>query len=220
MSAPADGVFAALADPTRWRVLSLLAERGEGTATSLAGELPVSRVAVVKHLAVLDRAGLVEGRREGREVRYTVRTEPLGETARWMADVASQWDARLAAIKRMAEDHCPRRHLRRQGDQMSTVTPNPRRWWALALLCGAFFMVILDANIVIVALPSIEADLGFSEQGLQWVVSAYALTFAGLLLLGGRAADLLGRRRVFMVGLAASSRSPRSSAGSPGRPPR
>jgi EmrB/QacA subfamily drug resistance transporter len=85
---------------------------------------------------------------------------------------------------------------------MSTVTPDPRRWWALALLCGAFFMVILDANIVIVALPSIEADLGFSEQGLQWVISAYALTFAGLLLLGGRAADLLGRRRVFMVGLA------------------
>ena len=84
---------------------------------------------------------------------------------------------------------------------MSTVTPNPRRWWALALLCGAFFMVILDANIVVVALPSIEAELGFSEQGLQWVISAYALTFAGLLLLGGRAADLLGRRRLFMVGL-------------------
>jgi EmrB/QacA subfamily drug resistance transporter len=78
---------------------------------------------------------------------------------------------------------------------------DPRRWWTLALLCGAFFMVILDANIVIVALPSIEADLGFSEQGLQWVISAYALTFAGLLLLGGRAADLLGRRRLFMIGL-------------------
>ena len=62
-------------------------------------------------------------------------------------------------------------------------------------------MVILDANIVIVALPSIEEALSFSEQGLQWVISAYALTFAGLLLLGGRAADLLGRRRVFMVGL-------------------
>jgi EmrB/QacA subfamily drug resistance transporter len=62
-------------------------------------------------------------------------------------------------------------------------------------------MVILDAAIVTVALPSIEEDLGFSAQGLQWVVSAYALTFAGLLLLGGRAADLLGRRRVFMVGL-------------------
>jgi EmrB/QacA subfamily drug resistance transporter len=81
------------------------------------------------------------------------------------------------------------------------IDPDPRRWWALALLCGAFFMVILDAAIVTVALPSIEEELGFSAQGLQWVVSAYALTFAGLLLLGGRAADLLGRRRVFMVGL-------------------
>jgi EmrB/QacA subfamily drug resistance transporter len=81
------------------------------------------------------------------------------------------------------------------------TAPDPRRWWALALLCGAFFMVILDAAIVIVGLPSIQSDLGFSEQGLQWVVSAYALTFGGLLLLGGRAADLLGRRRVFMVGI-------------------
>lgn len=79
------------------------------------------------------------------------------------------------------------------------TAPVPRRWWALALLCGAFFMVILDAAIVTVALPAIEEDLGFSAQGLQWVVSAYALTFAGLLLLGGRAADLLGRRRVFTV---------------------
>lgn len=107
MDAPAEGVFAALADPTRWRVLSLLAERGSGTATSLAGELPVSRVAVVKHLAVLDRAGLVEARREGREVRYTVRTEPLDQTARWMAGIASQWDVRLAAIKRLAEAEQP-----------------------------------------------------------------------------------------------------------------
>jgi EmrB/QacA subfamily drug resistance transporter len=81
------------------------------------------------------------------------------------------------------------------------VTPDPRRWWALALLCGAFFMVILDGTIVLVALPSIGADLGFSEQGLQWVLSAYALTFGGLLLLGGRAADLLGRRRLFMAGV-------------------
>jgi len=78
---------------------------------------------------------------------------------------------------------------------------DPRRWWVLALLCGAFFMVILDGAIVVVALPSIGDDLGFSEQGLQWVLSAYALTFGGLLLLGGRAADLLGRRRVFMVGV-------------------
>jgi DNA-binding transcriptional ArsR family regulator len=104
MAAPAEEVFAALADPTRWRVLNLLASRGEGSATSLAGELPVSRVAVVKHLAVLERAGLVEARRAGREVRYTVRTEPLGETARMMTALASQWDARLAAIKRLAEE--------------------------------------------------------------------------------------------------------------------
>src|SRR6478752_1185324 len=78
---------------------------------------------------------------------------------------------------------------------------DPRRWWALALLCGAFFMVPLDGTITIVALPSIGADLHFSKQGLQWVVSVYALTFGGLLLLGGRAADLLGRRRVFMTGV-------------------
>jgi EmrB/QacA subfamily drug resistance transporter len=89
------------------------------------------------------------------------------------------------------------RHSR--GDVLNT--PDPRRWWALALLCGAFFMVLLDGTIVLVALPSIGADLGFSEQGLQWVLSAYALTFGGLLLLGGRAADLLGRRRVFMTGV-------------------
>jgi DNA-binding transcriptional ArsR family regulator len=104
VAAPADELFAALADPTRWRVLSLLAERGEATATTLAGELPVSRVAVVKHLAVLDRAGLVEGRRRGREVRYTVRPERLDATARRLSAIAAQWDARLAAIKRLAEE--------------------------------------------------------------------------------------------------------------------
>jgi DNA-binding transcriptional ArsR family regulator len=107
MSAATDEVLTALADPTRRRVLTLLAERGEGTATTLAGELPVSRVAVVKHLAVLDRAGLVAGRRQGREVRYTVRTEQLEATARWMAALASQWDQRLAAIKRLAEEEPP-----------------------------------------------------------------------------------------------------------------
>ena len=77
---------------------------------------------------------------------------------------------------------------------------DPRRWKALALLCTAFFMVILDSAIVVVALPSIDADLGFSTGDLQWVLSAYLLSFGGLLLLGGRAADLLGRRRVFMAG--------------------
>src|SRR6201991_2588164 len=79
-------------------------------------------------------------------------------------------------------------------------SPDPRRWKALALLCTAFFMVILDSAIVVVALPSIDADLGFSAGDLQWVLSAYLLSFGGLLLLGGRAADLLGRRRVFLVG--------------------
>ncbi|HEU0300291.1 MAG TPA: metalloregulator ArsR/SmtB family transcription factor, partial [Longimicrobium sp.] len=76
-AAEAAHVFAAMADPTRWQVLSLLAARGEGTATSVAAQLPVSRPAVIKHLNVLDRAGLVQGRRSGREVRYSVRTERL-----------------------------------------------------------------------------------------------------------------------------------------------
>ena len=101
-------MFSALADRTRWQVLALLAERGDGTATTLASELPVSRVAVVKHLAVLERAGLVESRRHGREVRYTVRTQQLDATSQWMADTASAWDARLAAIKRLAEEPAPR----------------------------------------------------------------------------------------------------------------
>ena len=77
-----------------------------------------------------------------------------------------------------------------------------RKWLGLAALCAAFFMVILDVAIVNVALPTIQEDLGFSQKNLQWVVSAYALTFGGLLLLGGRAADLLGRRRLFIAGLA------------------
>jgi EmrB/QacA subfamily drug resistance transporter len=82
------------------------------------------------------------------------------------------------------------------------AVPDPRRWWALTLLCSAYFMVILDVSIVNVALPSIQADLHFSPGDLQWVLSAYALTFGGFLLLGGRTADLLGRRRVFMAGVA------------------
>ena len=80
--------------------------------------------------------------------------------------------------------------------------PDSRRWLALALLGTAFFMVILDGTIVYVALPSIDDALGFSAGSLQWVMSAYLLTFGGLLLLGGRSADLLGRRRMFMVGVA------------------
>ena len=85
--------------------------------------------------------------------------------------------------------------------RVASAVLDPRRWQALVLLCGAFFMVLLDGTITIVALPSIGADLGFAREDLQWVLSAYALTFGGLLLLGGRAADLLGRRRVFMAGV-------------------
>src|SRR5512133_1635785 len=77
-----------------------------------------------------------------------------------------------------------------------------RRWIVLAALVAAQFMVVLDVAIVNVALPSIQTDLHFSEQSLQWVITAYAILFGGFLLLGGRMADLLGRRRLFMAGLA------------------
>ncbi|WP_406340384.1 ArsR/SmtB family transcription factor [Streptomyces sp. NBC_00648] len=98
-----DSVLGALADPTRRQLLDLLAAQGEATATTLAERLPVSRQAVVKHLAVLDAAGLVSGGRVGREVRYAVRPAALDTTARWMAALATEWDRRLANIKRVAE---------------------------------------------------------------------------------------------------------------------
>jgi DNA-binding transcriptional ArsR family regulator len=98
-----DSVLVALADPTRRRLLDLLAAQGEATATTLAERLPVSRQAVVKHLTVLDAAGLVSGSRVGREVRYAVRPAALDATARWMATLAADWDRRLATIKRAAE---------------------------------------------------------------------------------------------------------------------
>src|SRR4051794_16438097 len=81
------------------------------------------------------------------------------------------------------------------------IASNERKWMVLALLLGVQFMVVLDIAIVNVALPSIQTDLGFSQENLQWVVSAYALMFGGFLLLGGRIADLIGRRRVFLVGI-------------------
>lgn len=98
-----DHVLVALADPTRRKLLGLLAAHGEVTATTLAEGLPVSRQAVVKHLSVLDAAGLVTGSRVGREVRYTVRPAALDATARWMATLAADWDRRLASVKRIAE---------------------------------------------------------------------------------------------------------------------
>ena len=81
------------------------------------------------------------------------------------------------------------------------MEPDPRRWQALAVVCVAFFMTVLDVSIVNVALPWIGRSLHFSETGLQWVITAYAITFGGFLLLGGRTADILGRRRMFVVGV-------------------
>jgi len=101
---PAPAVFAALGDPTRWRLLGTLAQQGEGTATTLATQLPVSRPAVIKHLGVLDRAGLVTRQRAGREVRYRVEPARLDATARQIADLAAAWDTRLAALKALAEE--------------------------------------------------------------------------------------------------------------------
>lgn len=101
--AAVDSVLTALADPTRRQLLDLLAARGEATATTLAERLPVTRQAVVKHLAVLDAAGLVTSGRVGREVRYAVQPAALDATARWMASLAADWDRRLARIKRVAE---------------------------------------------------------------------------------------------------------------------
>jgi EmrB/QacA subfamily drug resistance transporter len=93
--------------------------------------------------------------------------------------------------------------MKANDERNQTVLASARRkWLALALLCTVQFMVVLDIAIVNVALPSIQTDLGFSQENLQWVISAYALLFGGFLLLGGRAADLLGRRRIFLVGLA------------------
>ncbi|HEY7620386.1 MAG TPA: MFS transporter [Solirubrobacteraceae bacterium] len=95
---------------------------------------------------------------------------------------------------------------------------DPRRWYALAVVALAQFMVVLDVTIANVALPAIRSDLGFSADGLQWVINAYTLAFGGLLLLGGRTADLLGRRRMFFAGLGlfAGASLVAGLAGSPG----
>lgn len=96
-------VFAALGDPTRWAVLEELG-RGDATAAMLATRLPVSRQAIAKHLAVLAEVGLVESVRSGREVRYSALGSRLDETARALASIGAEWDRRLAAIKRVAEE--------------------------------------------------------------------------------------------------------------------
>ena len=92
-------VFGALADPTRREVMRSLSERPGLTASSLAGELPMSRQAVSKHLNALSGAGLVTARREGRETRYTLTPSPLAGAMEWMVEVGAQWDARLERLR-------------------------------------------------------------------------------------------------------------------------
>jgi DNA-binding transcriptional ArsR family regulator len=97
---PSDEIFAALADPHRRYVVEALAARGTATATELAAELPVTRQAVAKHLGALARAGLVESSRVGRETRFELTPEPLGEAVEWLTEVGARWDERLAALRR------------------------------------------------------------------------------------------------------------------------
>jgi ArsR family transcriptional regulator, cadmium/lead-responsive transcriptional repressor len=99
-----DELWAAIAEPMRRRLLDVLLDRGEATATALAEELPVTRQAVAKHLAVLERAGLVAGARRGREMVYGVAPERLDEATAAMGRVAARWDRRLDRIKRIAEE--------------------------------------------------------------------------------------------------------------------
>jgi DNA-binding transcriptional ArsR family regulator len=107
MSAPAagavDAVFVALADPTRRQLLELLGDRAAASATALAVQLPVTRQAVVKHLAILEESELVTRRRDGREVVFTVRPERLVATASWMTSLAASWAERLQVLKQVAE---------------------------------------------------------------------------------------------------------------------
>src|SRR3954469_3177461 len=87
-------------------------------------------------------------------------------------------------------------------EQTPAATTERNRWLALYVLCAGMLMIVLDATIVNVALPSIQEDLGFSQSNLAWVVNAYLIAFGGLLLLAGRIGDLIGQRRIFLFGLA------------------
>jgi len=106
----ADRLWAAIADPTRQRLLELILESRDATASALARDLPITRQGIAKHLAVLERAGLVEPTRTGREVRFTVREDRLDQATRRMAQIVARWDDRLAAIKRIAETEPSSQH--------------------------------------------------------------------------------------------------------------
>ncbi len=98
-----DDLWEAMADPTRRKLLDLLVAHGQATATTLTTDMPVSRQAISKHLALLQRVGLVDGHRQGREVRYEVREERLAEATGALSEVANRWDRRLRAIKQLSE---------------------------------------------------------------------------------------------------------------------
>jgi ArsR family transcriptional regulator, cadmium/lead-responsive transcriptional repressor len=105
----ADRLWAAIADPTRQQLLDRILAGGDATASALARDLPITRQGIAKHLAVLERAGLVDATRTGREVRFTVRQAQLYRATRRMAQIAAEWDDRLATVKRIAEtEHGPR----------------------------------------------------------------------------------------------------------------
>jgi DNA-binding transcriptional ArsR family regulator len=106
-------VFGALADPTRREVMRSLAAQPGLTASRLAGELPMTRQAVAKHLGALHGAGLVTARREGRETRYTLTPAPLADAMEWMVEVGGEWDARLERLRRSAKSGPARRPRRR-----------------------------------------------------------------------------------------------------------
>jgi DNA-binding transcriptional ArsR family regulator len=109
---PDDELWAAIADPSRRRVLDILVQRGEASASMLANDVPFTRQAVIKHLGVLEDARLVSRHRAGREVRFRVEPARLVEATRALATVANAWDHRLAAIKRLAEATHARTHER------------------------------------------------------------------------------------------------------------
>ena len=98
-----DDLWEAIADPTRRKLLDLLVAHGQATATTLTADMPVSRQAISKHLSLLQRVGLIDGHRQGREVRYEVREQRLADATGALSEVADRWDRRLRSIKRLAE---------------------------------------------------------------------------------------------------------------------
>jgi DNA-binding transcriptional ArsR family regulator len=112
-----DELWSAIGDPSRRQVLDLLVSNGEVSASWLAGRVPFSRQAVSKHLVVLERAGLITRRKQGREVLYQVEADRVDQAARAMTELAAQWDRRLGAIKRLAEAAHAESKRRQEGEQ-------------------------------------------------------------------------------------------------------